>query len=61
VKVGRQHNSDHRLQPASIEGLGLDNQDRSAKSWFGALRFPKVGPPEIAALNYHGFFLRERA
>ena len=61
AKVGGQHNSDHGLQPTSVEGIGLDNQDRPAESRFRAVGFTKIGPPEIAALNYHEFLLMERA
>ena len=61
AKVGGHHDRDHGLQPASVEGICLDNQDRSAESGLGTVGFAKVGPPEIAALNYHAFLPSERA
>ena len=51
--VRRQRDGDHGLQPAAVERIGLDNKDGAAKSRLRSGRLPELGPPDIAALDYH--------
>ena len=52
-RVRRQRNADHRPESASVEGVGLDDKNRSAKPGLGSLWLPEVGPPHFAPRDYH--------
>lgn len=52
-RVRRQGHADHRPESASVEGVGLDDEDRPAKPALGSLWLPEVGPPHFAPRDYH--------
>jgi len=48
-KVARNCSNHHSTDAALIEGIGLNDEHRSRKSWFRTTRLWQVHPPYLAA------------
>lgn len=60
-EVGRENDGQDGLDPAAVERVSLNDQDRPAKPRFRPARFGEFGPPDGAPLNYHASAPRDRA
>lgn len=55
---GDRHDS---ADAAAIKGLGLHDQNGASKAWLGSGRFSEIGPPHLAAFDYHDSSRTDRA
>lgn len=51
--VRREDHAEDRLESASIEGVGLNDEQRMSETGFQSSRLIEVGPPNLSALDYH--------
>lgn len=52
--VRAQHDANDGVNATPIERVALHDKDRPLVSWLGAVGLSKIGPPDLAALDYHG-------
>lgn len=50
--IGRDNGGDGGIQPAGVEGIGLDDQHRAPFSWSAAAGLAEIGPADAAALGH---------
>lgn len=60
TKVGAQHDGDHGMQSTSVEGVGLNNQHRSAVPRLGAFGLPQIRGPHLTPFDCHGSRVSDR-
>lgn len=52
--VRAQHNSNHRVNATAVERVALHHQHGPVVAGLGAVGISQIGPPDLAALHYHG-------
>jgi len=52
-RIRRDDGRDGSVQPAGVERVGLDDQDRASLSGLTTARFAEIGPADAAALGHH--------
>jgi hypothetical protein len=51
--VRGEHNANDRPKLAAVERISLDYENRTPKAWLASATLLEVGPPNLAAVNYH--------
>lgn len=51
ASIGRDHGGQGGVQPAAVERVGLDDQDRTPLGWPAAARFSQIGPADTSAAD----------
>ncbi len=59
-KIAGERNTNHSPDPAPIQGVSLNHQDRPAKSRSGACRLRQIGPVHVTLGDYHSTRLSVR-
>src|SRR5437588_8225288 len=60
LHIACERNADNGRDPAPVQGISLDDNDRSPKAWSGSRRLRQIGPPNICLANHHSTFSSTR-